>query len=104
MKLPYSIQGMLFAPVLIALVFLLKAFCPASAGDACFADWFATPVFLPLIAIYKVFGKMPGASNGQELLFIILYWTLTGFILGFILDLITRSKEKETGTEAKPYI
>jgi hypothetical protein len=91
--MPYSIQGMLFAPVLISLILLLKAFCPASAGNMCFADWFATPVFLPLIAIYKIFGGVPGQGNAQELLFIVLYWTLTGFVLGLILDLCTRPSQ-----------
>lgn len=90
MRIPYSIQGMLFAPALVGLTFLLKAFCPASAGNDCFADVFATPVFLPLIAIYKIFGYMPASSGGQELLFILLYWALTGFVIGLIIDLFSK--------------
>lgn len=93
MRIPYSIQGMLFAPALVGLIFLLKAFCPASAGNACFADVFATPVFLPLIAVYKIFGGIPAASGGQELIFILLYWALTGFVLGLILDLCIRRSQ-----------
>jgi hypothetical protein len=91
MKIPYSIQGLLFAPVLVGLIFLLKSFCPASAGNMCFADWFATPVFLPLIAVYKIFGHAPAASGG-EVLFIFLYWALVGFVVGLIPDLYTRPR------------
>jgi hypothetical protein len=87
MRIPYSLQGMFFAPVLIVLIFTLKAFCPGSAGDACFVDWFATPVFLPLVAIYKIFGQIP-VANGQEFLFILLYWTLVGLLVGLLIDLI----------------
>jgi hypothetical protein len=82
---------MLFAPVLVALLFVLKAFCPESAGDACFADWFATPIFLPLIAVYKIFNHVPTAS-GQEAVFIFLYWALVGFVLGLIPDLYRRPR------------
>lgn len=82
---------MLFAPTLVALLFALKAVCPASAGEACFADWFATPIFLPLIAVYKIFDHVPTAS-GQEIVFIFLYWALVGFVLGLILDLYTRPR------------
>jgi hypothetical protein len=92
MKWPYAIQGLLFAPAFIGLVFLLKAFCPGSAGDSCFADFFAVPVFLPLITMYKIFGQVPGA-NGQEFLFLILYWSLVGFLVGFILDLYIRRSQ-----------
>ena len=92
MRIPHSIQGMLFAPALIALLFLLKAFCPASAGNACFADYFATPVFLPLVALYKIFGYAPQASY-QELAFIFLYWALVGFLLGLVADLLFHKKE-----------
>lgn len=91
MKIPYSIQGMLFAPVLVTLLFILKAICPESAGNACFADWFATPIFLPLVAIYKIFGQIPLVS-GQEVAFIFLYWALVGFVVGLILDLYKRPR------------
>ena len=80
---------MLFAPVLVALIFVLKGLCPGSVGSACFADFFATPIFLPLVAIYKIFGYAPSASGG-EVAFIFLYWALVGFVLGLILDLYKR--------------
>ncbi len=91
-NVPYSLQAVIFVPLFAGLVFVLKAFCPDSAGDSCFADYFATPIFLPLIAIYKILGGAP-ASVGQELLFILLYWGAVGFLLGFILDLYTRPSQ-----------
>ncbi len=93
MKVPYAIQGALFAPALVALFFILKAFCPASAGSVCFSDWFATPIFLPLVAIYRIFGEVPTAS-GQEVVFIFLYWALIGFLFGLVVDLMVRKKEE----------
>jgi hypothetical protein len=89
MRLPYALQGIIFAPLFVGLIFVLKSFCPESAGEMCFADFFAVPLFLPLIAVYKVFGYIPG-PNGQEVLFLILYWALVGFLIGFILDQYTR--------------
>lgn len=94
MRIPYAVQGMIFAPALVAVILILKAFCPASAGDACFADFFATPVFLPLITIYKVFGNTP-PFNGQEFLFIFLYWTLVGMLLGLLVDLFSKHDRYE---------
>lgn len=92
MRLPYSIQGMMFAPALVGLVFILKAFCPASAGAACFADYFATPIFLPLVALYRIFGKVPDL-NVQEVLFVFLYWAFIGFLVGLFIDLMKPKKE-----------
>lgn len=91
-RLPYALQGLLFVPALIALIFVLKAFCPESSGEGCFADYFATPIFLPLVIIYKLFGGN-SAALGQEFLFILLYWAAIGFLLGFILDLYTRRSQ-----------
>ncbi len=85
MRIPYALQGMVFAPVLIGLIFVLKAFCPDSAGEMCFADQFAVPIFLPLIALYKIFGSSLVIA-GSEFLFILVYWSLVGALLGFILD------------------
>lgn len=83
---------MLFAPALVGLMFLLKAFCSATAGSSCFADYFATPIFLPLVALYRAFGKVP-ALNAQEVLFIFLYWAFMGFLLGLVADLLKPKKE-----------
>ncbi len=89
MRIPSAIQGAVFAPVLVCLFFLLKAFCPESAGDSCFADQFAVPIFLPLVAVYKIFGDS-SVVYGQEFLLIIVYWALIGALVGLILDLCIR--------------
>jgi len=52
----------------------------------CFADQFSTPIFLPLIAVYKIFDGVD-ITRGQEFLFILLYWAVLGFLIGLILDL-----------------
>ncbi len=88
MRIPYAIWGMFLAPILVGLVFLLKDFCPADGG-MCLADYFAKPIFLPLIAIYHLFGRVPN-MNGLEVVLIFLYWALVGFFFGLILDLCKR--------------
>jgi hypothetical protein len=92
-RIPSSVQGLLFGPILISLFFVLKAFCPGSAGDACFADQFAVPIFLPLIAVYKIFGSS-SVIGGQEFLFIMVYWAIVGFVVGLIIDLVVGHKNK----------
>jgi len=88
-KIPLWIQGLFFAPILICLFFVLKATCPESAGSSCFADQFAVPIFLPLVAIFKIFGSTDFLM-GQEFLFILIYWALIGALIGLILDLCIR--------------
>lgn len=90
-RIPYAFQGLVGLPIFVALVFLLKTFCSENGG-VCIADYFAVPIFLPLIAIYKIFGG-ESAAAGHEILFIFLYWGLVGFLLGFILDLYTHRSE-----------
>lgn len=85
-------QGLFFGPVVIGLFFVLKSFCPDSADGVCFADQFAVPIFLPLVAIYKIFGNSDIIFN-QEFLFIVVYWALVGFFIGLILDLYKRPQE-----------
>lgn len=93
MRIPSSIQGMLFAPVLICLFFVLKAFCPESAGESCFADQFAVPIFLPLVAIYKIFGNS-SVIGGHEFILVLIYWAVLGFLIGLVIDLLWhRNKE-----------
>lgn len=87
--MPYAFQGVIFIPLLVGLIFVLKMFCPDSAGNMCFSDYFALPLFLPLVMVYRIFG-LESEALGQELLFLILYWSLIGFLLGLILDLYTR--------------
>ena len=88
-RVPYAIQGVLFVPLFVALIFVLKMFCPASAGDMCFSDYFAVPVFLPLVMIYTLF-DFQGEALGQELIFVLLYWGLIGFLVGFVIDILTK--------------
>lgn len=92
MRIPYAVQGMICAPAIVGLIFILKAFCPANAGGACFADAFATPVFLPLVAMYRIFGHVPD-PNGQEVLFVFLYWAAIGFLIGLACDMWLPKKE-----------
>ncbi len=91
-RYPSATRGFLFAPALICLFFLIKGFCPASAAGSCFTDQFAVPIFLPLIAIYKVFGTS-GVIGGQDFLFTVFYWSLIGFGIGLILDLYNRPSQ-----------
>lgn len=87
MRLPSSVQGLFFAPVIVCLFFVLKAFCPGSAGESCFADQFAVPIFLPLVAVYKIFGDS-SIIAGQEFLFVMVYWAFIGFLVGLVVDLL----------------
>lgn len=85
MRFPHFIQGALFGPVLIGLALILKVACPAPAGAGCFADYLAMPIFLPLTFVYQVFGQELVLSH--ELVFILLYWSMIGFLIGLIFDL-----------------
>lgn len=93
MRIPSSVQGLLFAPTLVCLFFALKAFCPDSAGSSCFADQFAVPIFLPLVAIYKIFGNS-SVIGGHEFLFILTYWAFIGFLVGLGVDLLFSHKKR----------
>jgi hypothetical protein len=93
MKLPYSIQGALFAPAFALLVFVLKLTCPEN-GVGCFADAFITPVFLPLDFIYRVFGPR-SIIVAHEPLFILLYWMIVGGLIGIFFDLYKKPKREE---------
>lgn len=85
MRIPYFLQGVLFGPIFIGLTLILKIICPVPAGDGCFADHLAIPIFLPLIFIYKVID--PGTVLAHELFFLTVYWSLVGLLFGLILDL-----------------
>ena len=86
MHIPYSIQGALFGPIFIGLSIFLKALCPKATGAGCFADHLAVPIFFPLTFLYKIGGEF---STRHELWFLLLYWGLVGFLVGFIFDLRT---------------
>jgi len=103
MRFAAAIQGLLFAPVLVCLFFLLKAFCPESAGSSCFADQFAVPIFLPLVAVYKIFGDS-SIIAGQELLLILIYWAIVGFLIGLVVDLLWGHKKQVLIASAQSYI
>lgn len=85
MRIPYSIKGALFGPIMIALTVALKAACPLTLGDQCFADYLAVPIFLPLILIYRIVRS--GLIMYHEFWFVILYWSIAGLLIGLIFDL-----------------
>ena len=93
MRLPYSIQGAFFGPLLIGLSIALKAFCPTLASTGCFVDQFATPIFLPLIFVYKTLGG--DLVLAHEIWFLAIYWSLVGFLVGLIFDLRGRRNETQ---------
>lgn len=87
MKIPYYIQGALFAPALVGVLFILKITCPAGFGQGCFADPFLTPVFMPLTIIYEVFGNSPFVIAYEPIL-ILLYWIILGLFIGMLFDIL----------------
>lgn len=98
MRIPYFLQGVLFGPVFIGLTLVLKIICPVPAGAGCFADHLAIPIFLPLIFIYKILEQ--GTILAHELLFLFVYWSLVGLLLGLILDL--RRAPSQYSPEQRP--
>ena len=92
MKVPYWIQGTLFAPACAVLLFVLKVTCPAPSGVGCFADPFIRPLFFPLPFFYKIFGTYH-ALAAHEPLFVLGYWTLLGLLIGALADIYNK-KEK----------
>ena len=93
-KIPYSLQGLIFAPALIGVIFILKVTCPAATGEWCFADNFVRPTFMPLKFLYQVFGTnhAPLLAN-HEPLFILGYWAIVGFLVGLLLELYIHMKK-----------
>lgn len=89
MRIPYSIQGALFAPTLILLLFVLKMTCPAPTGAGCFADAFLLPMFMPLLFVYRVFGR-EAIVVAHEPIFILLYWMCIGLCAGMLADLYNK--------------
>ena len=97
MRLPYSIQGALFGPILLGLSIVLKLFCPPSVDVGCFADYLAVPIFLPLILVYKLVD--PGWVVIHEFWLVLLYWSLVGALVGFIFDLRVKKEAQMTNVE-----
>lgn len=88
MRIPYAVKGVVLLPAIVGLMSMLKAFCSNLDDSTCFADYFAVPIFLPLVAIYNIFGEEV-VGVGNELLFVFSYWGAIGVLIGFILDLYT---------------
>jgi hypothetical protein len=92
MRIPYSIQGALFAPACAVLIFVLKITCPAPSGVGCFADPFIRPLFFPVPFFYAVFGNMRTLMY-HEPFFVLGYWMIVGLLVGALYD-IYRKQEK----------
>ena len=93
MKFPYWLQGALFAPALLGLLFLLKVTCPAPTGAGCFADNFILPAFLPLIFVYRAFGQASFIFQ-YDTFFMFLYWITVGLLVGLCFD-VCRNRQEE---------
>jgi hypothetical protein len=89
MKVPYAIQGMLFAPALIGLLFVLNISCPQSGS--CFSDHFAGIIFLPVAFVYKAFGNNTYLTTHESLL-ILTYWAIVGLLVGYVFDLFKEDR------------
>jgi hypothetical protein len=92
-RIPYFLQGALFAPALIGVVFVLKVTCPAMAGEGCFADNFLLPTFMPLEFLYNIFSSYAPLLSRHEPLFILGYWSIVGFVAGLSIDLYKEMKK-----------
>jgi len=92
MRVPYTIQGALFAPACAVLIFVLKVTCPAPSGVGCFADPFVKPLFFPLPFLYT-FIHSP-ALAAHEPLFILGYWMIVGLIAGILADIYKKAPPK----------
>ena len=97
MRVPYFLQGALFAPLLIGLILLLKLLCPGQVGDGCFVDYFAVPMFFPVIVLYATFGGTLLLKH--EFWFLLVYWSFLGFLVGLIFDLRVRNKAQMTNVQ-----
>lgn len=91
MKVPYSLQGALFAPACAALIFFLKITCPAPNGGGCFADPFISTVFMPLPFLYRVLHGYQSLV-AHEPLFVLGYWLLVGLVTGLCFDIWLKSR------------
>lgn len=92
-KVPYRFQGALFAPIFLALIFILKITCPGNVDGSCFADIFVPVIFFPLRGIYGFFSEV-SFVNTQEPILILFYWILIGFFAGYSVDLYLDFKEE----------
>ncbi|MDP2651406.1 MAG: hypothetical protein Q8O98_02320, partial [bacterium] len=72
MNLSYSMQGAFFAMSFAGLLFLLRLTCPASSSE-CFSDYFAAPLFMPAVFMYRTTGEL-GMFTAYEPLVVIVYW------------------------------
>lgn len=94
MKVPYSIQGALFVPALLGLIFILRVTCPeVGIEEGCFADTFATPLFMPAVFMHTVWAGESFVAQ-YELVFLMLYWIAVLFLLGLCFDLFEDKHKK----------
>jgi hypothetical protein len=89
--MPYWLQGALFAPTFLLLLFFLKISCLGESE--CFADVFSTPAFLPLSAVYRAFGPV-GSITNHEPIFLLVYWMIVGLLLGLLFDIYRSGAKK----------
>ncbi|MDQ3089984.1 MAG: hypothetical protein M3Q24_02430 [bacterium] len=92
MYVSHWLEGLVIAPIFAAVIFLLKLTCPADTGEGCFVDPFYGILFLPLPFIYKIFSSNLVLVGRHEILFILGYWAIVGFLLG----LLVHVHKKET--------
>lgn len=89
MRVPYSIRVAVFVLALLVLTFALKLTCPREVSG-CLADYLTVPLFMPVAFVQKTFGTM---AFGYEIVFLALYWTFVGFLIGLIFDLRSRQSQ-----------
>lgn len=99
-KIPYYLQGFLFAPAFIGLEFVLKVTCPASTGQGCFVDSFLGTTFMPLTFLYEVLAPYASVVARHEPLFILGYWAVIGFLVGLCADILIVEENPQEEREA----
>lgn len=95
MKVPHRIEGLVLAPAFASTILILKLSCPVKTGEGCFADIFFKIVFLPLHFLYKVFDNYSVWIAQNEILILIVYWGIVGFLVGLYVD-VHKKKPLET--------
>lgn len=74
MRVPFWLQGALFVPLLIALLFVVgvRSLLP--------------PVFLPIVLFQSLFGGI-GFVARHEMAFVFIYWAFVGALVGLCFDI-----------------
>jgi hypothetical protein len=79
MHLHFAFRGAGFTAALAILIFFLKIICPLQTG--CLADPFILVLFSPLVLFETLHLSL---SSSSEPYAILAFWTLVGFIVGFL--------------------